>query len=163
MTEMTLPETWFFFGSLLDADVRHTVIGRAVPDEDCAQVSLDGYKRVRVENETYPALIAASNQSVEGIAVSNLSADEALRVLYFEGEEYRPEAVLLRYPRGGFDEAYTFLASPDLNLTDEIWDFDHWVEHELDRYIPMTEEWMDGYGKTDFATQNAVWRSRLDN
>ena len=160
---LAIPESWFFFGSLLSADVRHAVIGRAVPDDECAAVTLDGYRRVRVANETYPALVPAKGESVEGIVVSELTAEEALRVMWFEGEEYKPEAVLVRYPRGGFDEAFTFLAAPDLQLTDEAWDYDAWLEQELEQYVPMTDEWMSGYGKTDFASQNAIWRDAQDS
>lgn len=159
---VSLPESWFFFGSLLNADVRHAVIGRAVPDDDCAAVTLEGYRRVRVAHETYPALVPAPGETVDGIAVSDLSAEEALRIMWFEGDEYTPEAVLVRYPRGGFDEAFTFLAAPDLQLTDEDWDYEAWAERELEQYIPMTDEWMTGYGTTDFATQNAIWRDAQD-
>ncbi|MEM9601650.1 MAG: gamma-glutamylcyclotransferase family protein [Pseudomonadota bacterium] len=160
--ELTLPENWFFFGSLLDADVRAVVIGRPVPDRDCAAVVLDGYRRVRVVDESYPALVASPGDSVDGILVSGLSAEEALRILWFEGEEYQPEAVQVRFERGGFDEAYTFLAAPDLGLTAEPWDYAAWANDALPDYVSMTAEWMDGYGENDFAAQDAIWRAAQD-
>lgn len=158
MTDATIPSAWFFFGTLLDAAVREAVIGRPVPDADCAAVVLDGFRRVRVVDESYPALVPCAGHSVDGILVEDLSAEEILRVMWFEGDEYTPEAVQVRFERGGFDEAFTFLCASDLCLTDESWDYESWTAELLERYVWMTQEWMRGYGERSFSEQDAIWR-----
>ncbi|MEM6988216.1 MAG: gamma-glutamylcyclotransferase family protein [Pseudomonadota bacterium] len=160
--DIGLPQSWYFFGSLLDAGVRESVVGRAVPDDACVKAVLDGYKRVRVAEESYPALVACPGSSVDGILVTGLSAEETFRVMWFEGDEYAPEQVNLRLPTGEITQAHTFLAAPDLPLTSEAWHYERWARAELAHYLPMTREWMSGYGEHDFAEQDAIWRAAQD-
>ncbi len=148
---------WFFFGSMMDQEVLEIVVGRTVLEEEMITTILPGYRRVGVANESYPALVHTSNQSIEGVLIEDLDASESLRIIYFEGEEYKPEEVQLQLKNHKPESAYCFLASADLELVDREWDFESWRTQHLQDFLHLSEEWMASYGKLEFDEVNAQW------
>ncbi len=148
---------WFFFGSLMDQEVLEIVVGRTVLENEMIVAELPGYRRISVANESYPALAHTPNQVVEGVLIESLDASEALRIMYFEGEEYKPEEVQLRLKNQKPVSAFCFLPTPDLKVLDLEWDFDKWRQDHLNDFLHLSEEWMSSYGKLDFAEVNAQW------
>jgi len=148
---------WFFFGSLMDQEVLEIVVGRTVLKEEMIVAVLPGYRRISVSNESYPALAHTPEQSIEGILIETLDATEALRVMYFEGEEYKPEEVQLVLKNQKPTSAFCFLPSPDLDTNDLEWDFEEWRKNHLSDFLHLSEEWMASYGKLEFADVNAQW------
>ena len=148
---------WFFFGSLMDQEVLEIVVGRTVLEEEMIAADLHGYRRISVANESYPALAHTPNQTVEGVMIQSLDAPEALRVMYFEGEEYKPEEVQLQLKNQRPIKAFCFLPSPDLETIDLEWDFEQWRKDHLNDFLHLSEEWMAGYGNLEFAEVNAQW------
>ncbi len=154
---------WFFFGSLMDQEVLEIVAGRTVLKEEMIIADLPGYRRVSVANETYPALQHTPESTVEGLLVESLDATESLRVIYFEGEEYKPEEVQLKLKNQKPVSAFCFLPSPDLPTIDLEWNFKEWQKQHLEEFLHLTEEWMSSYGNLEFAEVNAQWlQSRED-
>ena len=152
---------WFFFGSLMDPQVLEVVVGRYVHEEDCHPAELPGYRRVRVRGESYPALVQTPGESVDGLMVEGLSAEEGLRVIYFEGDEYRPEEIQLQLKNAKPVSAFAFLAGDELPLTEEDWALERWAEQELDDFLPRAEAWMEGYGDDrSVADNDAIWGAR---
>lgn len=148
---------WFFFGSLMDQEVLEIVVGRTVLEEEMITADLHGYRRVSVANESYPALAHTPNQTVEGVLIESLDAPEALRIMYFEGEEYKPEEVQLQLKNQRPLKAFCFLPSPDLEIVDLEWDFEQWRKKHLNDFLHLSEEWMASYGNMEFAEVNAQW------
>lgn len=148
---------WFFFGSLMDQEVLEIVVGRTVLEEEMIVAELPGYRRVSVANESYPALAFTPNQSIDGILIETLDATEALRIMYFEGEEYRAEEVQLRLKNQKPVSAFCFLPSEDLSIINLEWDFEQWKTKYKHDFLHLSEEWMSSYGTLDFAEVNAQW------
>ena len=77
---------YFFYGTLLDAEVRALVLGRARPALTPAR--LDGYRRVCVRGRPYPIVIPDPGGSVAGLLAWPVDRRGAARLDRFEGGEY---------------------------------------------------------------------------
>ena len=75
----------FAYGTLMWPEVLESVIGRRL--EGCPAV-LDGFVRLRVKGEHYPAVVSRDGGVVEGIVYSGLSVEDFRHLDRFEGEEY---------------------------------------------------------------------------
>ena len=82
---------YFFYGTLLDADIRRRVLGHAMAPPG-TPARLDGYVRVGVPGKSYPTLVAGPG-SVHGQLFDGVTPALRQRLTAFEGTGYR-EAVL---------------------------------------------------------------------
>ena len=107
---------WFFFGSLLDSDVRRVVLGREVAAVDVEAATLHGFVRLRAANDTYPSLRAQTGAVVEGIVVNDLNDEDVRRVLFFEGDEFSVEHHPVRLAAGATVTAAVLTATERLTF-----------------------------------------------
>lgn len=83
----------FAYGTLMWPEVLETVIGRRVGG---MPATLHGFRRLRVKEKLYPALVDAhSHNVVEGIFYRDLTEEEFRRLDRFEGEEYDRKEVCI--------------------------------------------------------------------
>src|SRR5690606_32610492 len=103
---------FFFYGTLLDDDVRAAVLGRTAPA--CAPVPavLAGFRRVPVSGRSFPALIADPRGRVDGALLAGLDAAAAARLSYFEGPEYDPLLRPVVDAAGVSRDAWVFVPAP---------------------------------------------------
>jgi hypothetical protein len=80
---------YFFYGTLMDRDVLTAVIGRVPPAHRWRPARLAGYRRVYRALASYPILVEAPGQAVDGILADGLGRREAAKLDAFEGDEYR--------------------------------------------------------------------------
>lgn len=151
----------FFYGTLMDPDLLAVVIGRAVPAGDREPAALAGYRRVRVRAASFPALVPAVSERVEGLAVGRLSAQELDRARFFEGEEYALESVRITL-RGPEREvpARAFVRTAALQVLDAAWSFADWrASPTRRRDLALTRKWMALYGRyaPDDPALDAIW------
>jgi hypothetical protein len=78
---------FFFYGTLMDADIRQAVLGDRAP-ETVEPATLLGYRRVAAANGAYPLLVKASGYEVDGVVVRGLDKTAQLRLNRYEGDEY---------------------------------------------------------------------------
>jgi hypothetical protein len=126
---------FFFYGTLLDDDIRRGVIGRDVPIEPAA---LAGYRRVRAAGKWYPILVPGpAGERVDGGLAQGLTRAEIDRLVAYEGAGYRlsPTSVIL--PGGGSMNALVFLPLGSLNASAEPWDLATWQEREKPRVMRL--------------------------
>ncbi|TAN47303.1 MAG: gamma-glutamylcyclotransferase, partial [Rhodospirillales bacterium] len=83
----------FFYGTLMDDDVRKAIVGRPV---DVAAASLQGYRRVPVAGRTYPMLVPCQGQCIEGLLADGIDARELKRLIRYEGPEYRIHTLMVQ-------------------------------------------------------------------
>ena len=76
----------FAYGTLMWPEVLEAVIGRRLEGE---KVTLRGFRRLRIKGEHYPAIIAASGNSVSGVLYDGLTPEDFEHLDRFEGEEYQ--------------------------------------------------------------------------
>jgi Gamma-glutamyl cyclotransferase, AIG2-like len=80
---------FFFYGTLLDADVTALVLGRRLPPSAFVPASLPGHARRRAKGVSYPVLVRDPAGEVPGAVVGGLSARDVARLSAYEGPRYR--------------------------------------------------------------------------
>lgn len=150
---------WFFFGSLLDPEVRTIVVGREPSESARRPGILHGYRRVRVADESYPALKPQPGGRVAGLVVDDLDEHESRRVCFFEGEEFIAWPRTIEQADGRHVEALVFLAGANLALIDSRWDFHAWRATCKARFLDMSREFMAGFEVADWHELDRQWRA----
>ncbi|MCC6469738.1 MAG: gamma-glutamylcyclotransferase [Alphaproteobacteria bacterium] len=115
---------FFFYGTLLDADIRQRVIGRPVGDETLTPATLAGFRRVRVTGKWFPMLVPGeAGDAVAGVIATGLSSQEAARLVAYEGADYGLEPVTLRLADGRTVQGQVFVPrAGTLKPSGEPWD-----------------------------------------
>lgn len=97
-------------------------VARRLPEHRA--VTLSGWKRCQVQDQSYPAITAAQGQTVPGVLWLEVSESEMNLLDAFEGSEYRRVSVTVIDPAGMHYRAQAYAwARPD-GLIDEPWDFE---------------------------------------
>jgi gamma-glutamylcyclotransferase (GGCT)/AIG2-like uncharacterized protein YtfP len=115
----------FFYGTLMDSEVRERVLGRDVPHSAITLAEVAGFRRVFVAGRTYPMLVPHAGCTVDGLVVDGLTEDELRRLVRYEGPEYQ----LLPLPvatAAGPQTALVFLCLPSVRSERREWRFDQW-------------------------------------
>ena len=123
--------TYFFYGTLIDADVRAAVLGRAVADLEAIDDTLPGWRRVFMAGKTYPVIVPSPAQEVTGVRMTIPGEQARRRLTYFEGPEYRIERVTLA--SGG--EADVYAGSKQARPGTRRWEFDIWKKRDKARFL----------------------------
>lgn len=78
---------FFFYGTLMDADVRRAVLGvrAAAPVEPAV---LEGWRRVKMAGASYPVIVRARGHRVEGILMHGVDGRGREMLQAYEGDEY---------------------------------------------------------------------------
>jgi hypothetical protein len=79
---------FFFYGTLLDPDVRRQVLGRVADTLAVEPAVLTGYRRVYVRGKTYPVVVPDPASAVEGCLMRGLDRRASRRLIDFETDEY---------------------------------------------------------------------------
>lgn len=109
----------FTYGSLMFADVWQRVVRgqyRSVP------VTLDGYARFAVRDETYPGIVERAGARVNGVLYFDVDATDLAALDYFEGQDYRRMTVPVVAQNGGSLDAETYLYLAVQKLLDQPWE-----------------------------------------
>jgi hypothetical protein len=78
---------FFFYGTLMDEDVRRAVLGvrSLAPTE---KATLKGWRRVKMAGVTYPMIVRARNHAVDGVLMHGVDARARDLLQRYEGDEY---------------------------------------------------------------------------
>ncbi len=121
---------FFFFGTLMDPDVRALVIGGPAPALRIEPATLAGFRRVYVAGRSYPMLISDALGRVEGCLVRGLDGCARARIGQFEGIEYRPERHRVRLSDGTRVEAWVFMARSGVRASETPWVLSTWQRRQ---------------------------------
>jgi Gamma-glutamyl cyclotransferase, AIG2-like len=100
---------FFFYGTLLDPELRRVVIGRDTP---VTAAMLLGWRRLGVAGEHFPMIRRDATGSVVGAVTDPLGMREVARLRHYEGDIYRVVAVEVCH-EGGAAIAAAVFAPPD--------------------------------------------------
>lgn len=78
---------YFFYGTLCDPDIRERVLGYRPSPRQLRPATLSGFRRKQARGQTYPVLIRAPGNRVDGMLFAAGPGDGALLAAY-EGSEY---------------------------------------------------------------------------
>lgn len=126
---------FFFYGTLMDADVRRLVLGRHAPSE-VAPARLAGWRRVPVAGTSYPAIVRDPLAGVDGVLVRGLDAGGQTLLERYEGDEYEVLLVEVESASGRRVAAQVFAPRPGrIRRGRGMWDFADWGRRHKRRFI----------------------------
>jgi gamma-glutamyl AIG2-like cyclotransferase len=96
---------FFFYGTLLDPELRRVVIGRTIP---VAATTLFGWCRLGVVGKPYPMIQRDEAGNVAGVATDPLDARDVARLRHYEGDGYHLVGVEVRDEGGAGIAAHVF-------------------------------------------------------
>jgi hypothetical protein len=130
----------FFYGTLLDEDVRAVVLRRHAPAGLVGGV-LRGWRRVSVVGASFPILVRSRGGFVTGVLAYGLSA-RALAILDAWEQGYRRARVVVECDDGAAVSAETYVPQPGrfaIGATD--WDLACWQRRHKPAYIALNRAW----------------------
>lgn len=101
---------FFFYGTLMDADVRRAVLGRR-REIAVGPATLHGWRRVALAHESYPIIVRDSGGTVEGLLARGLDAAARARLCVYEGPDYELTGAVVHTAAGAVD-AHVFVPAP---------------------------------------------------
>ncbi|MFW5680731.1 MAG: gamma-glutamylcyclotransferase family protein [Pseudomonadota bacterium] len=136
---------FFFFGTLMDADVLGRVVARPVVESELAPAMLWGHRRYAVRGAVYPVIRQERASHVPGVLFQPRSMDERLRIDHFEAGEY--EARPRRVQAGArLTNALVYLDLEGVfELATAPWSFERWQAAEKPAYLARCDSWMADY------------------
>lgn len=164
----------FVFGSLLDDDILHVVLGPAATRRVIREPAhAFGFHRRGVHGEPFPMLVPhrvpTDGAVVEGALLHGLDGDGWARLRFYEGPGYalhpvEVEALGAVGPESGLErrrrrrKARVFLATERLRDSGHSWDLGQWRRTEKPLALLLARDLMALYGTTDpDGPPDAVW------
>jgi hypothetical protein len=126
---------FFFYGTLMDEDVRRAVLGvrSLAPTE---KAILKGWRRVRMAGVSYPMIVRARNHEVEGILMHGIDARARDLLQRYEGDEYTMLAVEVETGDASKLSARMFVPRPGLTVRGRgPWDLETWRRRHKRRFL----------------------------
>jgi hypothetical protein len=148
---------FFFYGSLLDPDIRRAVMGPGLARCRVSPAILEGWRRCRRRDLIYPVLRQERGRCVEGVLVDGVDAIIAARLSAFEGASYTTQTMRV-YPRDGAAVgAFVFLPKRSL-ASPSAWHFQEWSRGRHRRVLRLANGGMAHDGRTASRRLLDHWR-----
>ena len=149
----------------MDVDVLQIVSGMAVSDLTLQPAVVNGFKRRLVRGESFPMLVAAPEDSVNGVLVHGLTDEALQRAQFFEGEEYALKQICVSglpeshtsIPCVGETEAVYFADNAVYQLQDEDWSIRHWQADKKTEFLLRLARYMEFFGELTAAEADQHW------
>ncbi len=116
---------FFFYGTLIDNDLRALVLGAQAVGLEVEPAELAGWRRVSVCGKTYPAVVQSSAVKTRGVLTRELPDGAVAALTAYEGPEYD----LIRADvsaSGEVSAAAVFVAGSSCRVSARPWDFGAW-------------------------------------
>jgi len=132
---------FFFYGTLMDADVRRAVLGPHAP-RHVEPALLRGWRRLPVRGRTYPVIVADPAASVDGVLVRGLNAAARRRLERYEDADLYAAATVDVLPAGRARpvQALVFVANfvakaPGVRRGSRRWEIGDWRRRHKRRFL----------------------------
>lgn len=129
---------FFFYGTLIDPDVRRIVLGaRAAEAAHLRDAVLMGWERRALRGASYPVIVRRAGSSVDGVLASGLDARARRRLIEYEGEGYDLIAVEVELIGDVRRGASVFAPTPGgpLEPTSDPWSYARWVQESKPEFM----------------------------
>jgi Gamma-glutamyl cyclotransferase, AIG2-like len=150
---------FFFYGSLLDPDIRRAVMGATAARCRVVPATLQGWRRRRRKDAIYPVLQRRPGASVAGCVVDCVDPSAAARLTAFEGRSYLVATVQARCGDGSVVPAYVFLPSRPI-ASPVAWDPDEWFRGRKHRALRKAHAAMAWRGRLAVGQSLRPWQRR---
>jgi gamma-glutamylcyclotransferase (GGCT)/AIG2-like uncharacterized protein YtfP len=118
---------FFAYGTLMCQDIIQQVTREPLAGEPA---QLDHFRKRTLKGETYPGIIPARDETVDGIVYYHLSPMALRRLDAFEGEMYFRPRVEVRTDHGTLISAYTYVLKKEFEdrLSDKPWNLEWFLQ-----------------------------------
>jgi hypothetical protein len=152
-------DRFFFFGTLMDRDVLELVLDRTVTEQDLSPARLNGFARRRIAKDSFPVLIKAETESVDGQVFMGTGPVDRDRILFFEDFDYDLEPCEIELPDGTVESAIYCGAAPTAAATEEPWDLGSWAARHKASFLKVSRIYMDCFGKMTPEEAEDIWQN----
>jgi hypothetical protein len=128
---------FFFYGTLMDPDVRAIVLGReAALSAHVRDAVLFDWERRATSGVSYPIVLSRPGEHVNGMIVSGLDTMARRALVAYEGPFFQLMRVNA-YVANGAREALVFVPASESPLTPEPggWSYPHWVLNHKKTFV----------------------------
>lgn len=151
---------FFFYGTMMDPDVRRIVLGAEAARVSLRPARLAGYRRVQAAIPAHPVLVRCTGRRVDGVLAEGLGREGLFRVAHFEGPEFFPRREWVWVPGGRRLPACVLLPRRADFATDRPWDFTLWRLREKRRLLGHLRAWMREYERLGGYSVDVPWDMR---
>ena len=125
----------------MDRIVLKRVIGRYHKSIQKRPGILNDFKRLKVKEAHYPAIVDSKGDKVEGLVVYGIANDALLLLDQFEDDEYQRKDVAVLVRGGEETTAATYVAGPNMSIEDEEWCFSTWQRNYRKEFLENLAIW----------------------
>ena len=150
----------FFYGTMLDPDVRRIVLAQEAESLTIRPAVLGGYRRVRAAWGGYPVLVRRGAGRVRGELIEGLGPEGLARVAHFEGPDYLPESRTVVDETGRRLSAWIMLSRAGRRTTTAVWELRAWQLRRKTRLLPQLRRWMVEYEMMGRHSVDISWPMR---
>ncbi|MSO85088.1 MAG: gamma-glutamylcyclotransferase [Rhodospirillales bacterium] len=127
---------YFFYGSLMDADILSAVAGERISPERLIPARLPNYERLGASSGVFPIIVAdpGAEAGIEGVLVRGVGPTAVRRLARYEGPEYVTVKKSVT-SADGQSEALVFIPLRPGRSSGKPWDFETWRRRHKRRLL----------------------------
>ncbi len=152
---------FFFYGTLLDPDIRRIVFPHLHRRLQLYPGELRGFRRVAARDGDYPVLVPHPSARVQGWLADGLDLPALARAAHFEGALYQPVVRRVHDRQRRPLEAWLFLPmNPRRQGSRQSWNLGRWQRRKKRQTLLIATQWMAEFGAKGFASGDLSWQGR---
>jgi len=136
----------FFYGTLMDDEVRKLVLGPEARGIEICRATLAGFRRHAIRKAAYPVLVPRRGARVAGVLCSRLGPRAVARLDRYEGRDYLRVPVEVRSQDGSICRAHVYLGPGRLASRRRCWSLDEWRRRHGRAFSRLFLRWMGSHG-----------------
>ena len=150
----------FFYGTLLDPDVRRLVLGAEAQFITLRPAVLMGYRRYRSCGGDYPVVRRCSGGRVAGALAGSLGREALMRIGHFEGQDYVPVRLQVSASDGRPTWAWVYMAQLTGIAAGRTWTLRGWQTRSKTALLPKLKRWSKEFGAETLQSADIPWHVR---
>ena len=150
---------FFFYGTLLDRDVRAMVLPHVFEELCLTPAELTGWQRVQARHGSFPVIRPRPGARLAGLLVEGIDRRGLYRMAHFEGDGYTA-GLLPVTARGRRLQAAVFLPERRALCLSRGWSLDTWQRRHKRRFLPRIQGWMNEFSAQGPWSGDLSWHAR---
>lgn len=140
----------FFYGTLMDAEVRRLALGREAAALRLEPARLPGYRRMAKLRSSAPVIVRRRGAAVDGLLARGLGPAALARLCHFEGRQYRLMPRRVRLSDGRAVTAMVYLGAGRIPVRRVAWRLAWWQRRHKRAFLRLMALWMAAYREAGY-------------